>query len=84
MGGYLREGCCGSDITLFNWNRDIRWARFGTVRLRCGPLKPRLTTFITAFPPEAERFLKLPKNDGLNNYIIHISLRVGLITNHDI
>lgn len=72
MCGCLREICCGSDMILLNWNRDTRKARVRTVRLRCGPLKPRLTIFITAFPPEAEGFLELPNSDELKKCLIYL------------
>ncbi len=41
-------------------------------RFRVPPLKARLTTFITAFPPEAGRFLKLPESDELSICLVDL------------
>lgn len=71
-------------MIFLNWNRDTRWARVRAVRLRYDPLKPRLTIFVTPFPPEAERFLELPKSDELRQMQYDLSSSEGLITNHDI
>ena len=49
-------------MVLLNCNRGIRWTQAGTLRLRYGPLKSRLTAFVTAFSSEAEGFLKLHKS----------------------
>lgn len=70
-------------MTLLNWNRDIRWARIRTIRVRCGPLKPRLTTFIAAFPPKAERALKTTGNRWVKQ-VPYVCSRVRLIINHEI
>ena len=53
----------------------------GDCETAMSPLKPRLTIFITAFPPETEGFLKLTKCDGLHKCPPYF--RVALITNHD-
>lgn len=51
------------------------------MRLRCGSLKPRLTIFVTGFPPKAEMISELQKRDGSDMHLWIIE--GGCLTDHD-
>ena len=72
-------------MILSSGNGDIRWAGAGAgaLRLRCSSLKPRLTTFITAFPSKIKRLRKLSEKRRINR-IIQIPLDLVLLTHHGI